>query len=131
MKKTFLFIAIIGIIITLCNNALHAQQSKDNLNVIVAGTKDGSISKDSLIKHPLITCSAKELEVKSFTMTYRQGTNLIKKTSKGNKLTRDMLKAISKMTPGTNVYFENINALGNPKTDSAAKMLPSIRLIVK
>ena len=90
---------------------------------VIAGTRHGIISRDSLLRVDSLTSSMGWVKITSFTLTVRK-----KSMTSGNVLTKRMKRNIRKLRYGERIFIENINA---ELPDKITRQLDSIVLKVK
>ena len=99
----------------------------------IAGQKEGSINKNTLLAANAIIPSMKDFEfdlyfeVKSFTMATIIGGDWIPKSTRGNTFSEEMISIIRNAKRKQKFFFENIQAVG---PDGTTRTLNTINLII-
>jgi hypothetical protein len=95
----------------------EAQSQSDDPKVLINDINRGSITRNDLIYQEKIVCSAKDIIILGFTMSYPIGEDdFVELVSASDKLTQEMKDHVKDLKPGTEISFENIKAKKGDKT---------------
>ena len=107
MKHLFLFGSSI-ILFFLLFNDLTAQQEDNILSIRINDIHYGFISRDTILKYPVLKCSLDNFKVTSFTLSYILDGKSFKIQGSGDLLNDIMIQAIKKIESGKNIHFEDV-----------------------
>lgn len=131
MKTLFLKFALIGLSLFI-SISLQAQKKPDTLKVKFAGYDGGTISIDSIIKHPALTCSLADFEITTFSLTIPLNGDLVEyRQNNGGKLTEMMLKKLKTLKAGDKFYVEDIKAAISTKSRIDIIPMPAMKFLIK
>ena len=87
---------------------LSAQNNKSNIIVTISGVSGGEISKDSILKHPYLTCKDTNYIVTYFQITWGNHGGDFIYSNTGNVLVKENIEVFKKLNKGSNLHLENI-----------------------